>query len=169
MSAYYNYCIVALLLTTGFSGSVSGLQGQSDIRWTWANNNPMALEATDFHFTDANNGWLISANGVISRTRNGGQTWIDEFPGKWPALYGMDFTGDQTGFIVGEGGKILKTTDGGESWQITDSGIESTLRKIQMVSPAVGYILGDQGTFLKTVDGGQNWNNIGVDGQLQLS
>jgi photosystem II stability/assembly factor-like uncharacterized protein len=169
MSAYYHYFIVALILLTGFSGSVSGLKAQSDMRWTWANSKPMALEATDFYFTDANNGWLISANGVISRTRNGGQTWIDEFHGNWPALYGIDFSGEQTGFIVGGAGKILKTTDGGESWQITDSGFENTLRKIQMVSPAVGYILGDQGTFLKTVDGGQTWNIIGVDGQLQLS
>jgi photosystem II stability/assembly factor-like uncharacterized protein len=70
---------------------------------------------------DAANAWVVGANGVILRTRDGGQTW--ERQAAPAGLEGVEFHGvkaldNATAFAVGAPDGLAQTTDG-HTWQVS--------------------------------------------------
>ena len=63
----------------------------------------------DIYFKDANNGWIVGAEGTILETTNGGGTWIEIPKVTDKELYDL-FYADGILWAVGKWGIILKKT-----------------------------------------------------------
>ena len=59
----------------------------------------------------------LSGTGIILRTTDGGNNWIEQTNYSLPqganAFYALSFTDANTGTIVGDAGILLQTTNGG--------------------------------------------------------
>jgi photosystem II stability/assembly factor-like uncharacterized protein len=120
-------------------------------------------------FPSAQTGYLLLADGSVSKTVDGGVTWTagGAIPGTeaagvtGPSDSPTDvfFTDDNTGFAVtrgASGGAVYRTSDGGSTWfQRTTS--PQALNGIYFPDPAIGYAVGAANTVLKTSDGGETW------------
>jgi hypothetical protein len=61
------------------------------------------------HFSDRNNGWIVSNDGFILSTTNGGDSWTAQSPAGQCTLHSTFFLDNNSGWVVGSGGTVLKT------------------------------------------------------------
>jgi len=114
-------------------------------------------------FTSADTGWVASGGGVILRTVDGGQHWV-QLPVPDPlGVSCIDAVDGKTAWCSDDGshGNMFFTNDGGQSWiqQIPNSGgsgIESLAFPTRNTGFGVG---GTLGFLIKTTNGGQSWTN----------
>ena len=69
----------------------------------------------DIGCIDTNNVLACGPNGLIVKTKDGGQTWEQKDSNTEAILYLLKFADEKVGFACGDE-TLLKTTDGGESW-----------------------------------------------------
>jgi photosystem II stability/assembly factor-like uncharacterized protein len=118
------------------------------------------------------------AVGVIVRTTDGGQSWIDtpvEFPGMLiPTLNSIHFINPEVGWAVGvdsgKDGIVIKTTNGGASWTLTRLAQKQTPVSVFFADADTGWIggstplpgdedsMGGPSAILATTDGGSTWH-----------
>jgi hypothetical protein len=92
------------------------------------------------HFPDGRNGYAVGNSGLISATRDGGETWTPLSHAVMNHdLNGVVFTAPDTGFAVGTDGRILRTVDGGETWGDAASGTFRDLHVAHFPDPRTGY------------------------------
>src|SRR3954467_3046412 len=120
-------------------------------------------------FPSAQTGYLLLADGLISKTTDGGATFNPGGPIPGTEAAGATgaaddptdifFTDDNTGFAVtrgAAGGAVYRTSDRGVTWfQRTTS--PQGLNGVFFPDPAIGYAVGAANTVLKTTDGGETW------------
>lgn len=125
------------------------------------------------HFVDDRIGYVVGTNGVISKTIDGGATWISQATG-FNSFYSTYFIDANTGFAVGDGGIIRRTEDGGANWLLpviinnTASNpappVGTAYRTVWFYNAYIGFIVGgvstSSGAILRTTDGGKTWDNI---------
>jgi photosystem II stability/assembly factor-like uncharacterized protein len=124
-------------------------------------NCPSALAT--FHFPSDQTGYVVLADGSVSQTTDGGQSFGGkrEVPGTAAAGGGQAvptdvfFVNDTTGFATA-GGNVYRTTDGANTWTPEFTG-GAPLRSVFFADAATGYAVGDNGTIIKTTDGGDVW------------
>ncbi len=84
--------------------------------WVVLNTNPSHI-FNDMHFFNESTGYVIGSRtnygGIITKTTDGGNTWLNIDTGYYDYLYGIDFATNDLGYITGYNGTILKTTNGG--------------------------------------------------------
>jgi photosystem II stability/assembly factor-like uncharacterized protein len=113
-------------------------------------------------FTDANNGYLMSADGRLWRTKNAGKAWA-ELPGTGTAdARWMGFSSPQKGYLVissfgdvrGRTGFVLRTDDAGATWH--PQFVESEEIPYGGVAAGAGgdYLLGGTSALLYSTTGG---------------
>ncbi|TRZ63992.1 T9SS C-terminal target domain-containing protein [bacterium] len=66
-------------------------------------------------------GYCVGLNGLILKSGDGGNNWIQQSSGTTSLLNSVDFVDSINGFAVGNGGIILKTTNGGITSIINNS------------------------------------------------
>ena len=84
-------------------------------------------------FTSAQDGWVVGIDGLVLRSRDGGENWtlqrgrmgIESLEAlgfmealRNPSLYDVRFSSGR-GYIVGDIGTILLSEDGGDTWKET--------------------------------------------------
>jgi photosystem II stability/assembly factor-like uncharacterized protein len=114
----------------------------------------------DIDFVNENLGWLVGTGGMIVKTTDGGQNWINNNSGTTAEFYGIDMLNNSTGWAVGQSGYIRKTTDGGATWVSQTSGQSVSLYDVGFVNDQLGLIVGASGRILRTTNGGTNWTSI---------
>jgi photosystem II stability/assembly factor-like uncharacterized protein len=135
---------------------------------------------TDVFFRDEKTGWLLSSEGAVFSTSDGGCTWTG-IRAAAPNEYcgGLWFLDAKHGFVISGlratcdwsvPAKLIETKDGGLSWkdrtpELPD-GSRGAFDRIQFVSPTEGFIFGRQ--LLATRDAGKTWTAVGPEG-LSLS
>jgi photosystem II stability/assembly factor-like uncharacterized protein len=117
--------------------------------------------------------------GVVVRTTNGGETWIDtpiELPGMAiTRLNSIHFISPELGWVVGadsgDDGVLLKTTDGGVSWSVIRLTQKQTPLGVFFTDSDTGWIVGStplagdedsiggSSAILATTDGGNTWHS----------
>src|SRR5581483_8810953 len=114
-------------------------------------------------------GFELGGTGIILRTTDGGDTWVEQtnytLPQGANAFYAVSFSDANTGTAVGyenPDGMILRTTDGGNSWARQSSGIGDPFAGlnffgVHFVNSNIGTLVGQEGIILRTTDGGNNW------------
>lgn len=114
-----------------------------------------------FCFTSSTDGYAVGTNGMIVRTLDAGDSWVQQTSGTTAELYCVDFPTSLVGY-VGAAGGILKTTNAGTVWAMNSMpGVN--IREIWFVSADTGYAAGNSsgvGVFLKTTNGGTTWTPV---------
>ena len=134
-------------------------------------NCPSALAA--FHFPSDQTGYVVLADGSVSKTTDGGQSFGGkrEVPGTAAASGGsavpadVFFVNDTTGFALA-GGALYRTTNNADTWDL-EATAGAALNSVHFPDPTTGYAVGDNNTILKSTDGGDTWNPVAVPGPAQ--
>ncbi|MCX6249488.1 MAG: YCF48-related protein [Bacteroidetes bacterium] len=115
---------------------------------------------TDCFFTSEDYGFLVTDEGSIFRTVNGGLTFTQRFNAWNYSFTGVHFTTPDTGFVTGyisdcftNCGLLLKTTNGGTTWS-TDF-YPWKIFDVYFTKKDTGYLATDK--IYKTTDGGNSW------------
>jgi photosystem II stability/assembly factor-like uncharacterized protein len=102
----------------------------------------------------------------VSRTTDGGLTWLDA-TGDLPTTFGpgaFDATSDQAAYVGSDDGQIFATTNGGTNWTLQSTNTNSFIDGIVFVTSSLGYAVGDPAdtawVLLKTTNAGLNWNSL---------
>lgn len=171
----FNRGINAGALRNASLGWISGANNQifktTDGGNSWVSQAPSNVSADYYDIQVLNDqtlwvaGYNDSDEGVVIKSTDGGQTWMNVQSIANEAINSIFFIDDQKGWAVGNGGVIRKTSDGGQSWSADTIEFESgSLKSVFFTSAAVGYIVGASGHSYKTTDGGQNWYTAGLGG-----
>ncbi|MCX6306233.1 MAG: YCF48-related protein [Bacteroidetes bacterium] len=107
-------------------------------------------------FTGASTAFMCS-DGALSKSYDGGDTWIVKRPNVDGWLGSFFFMNADTGLHVGRGGRIFRTSDAGEHWDSIYSGTQNLLSAAYMFPNGIGYAVGNAGTMLKTTNAGRSW------------
>lgn len=128
---------------------------------------PVAEDLVSVDFYDELNGWVVSADGTILSTADGGESWSSH---AFPQYHftSIHFASIDQGYIVGwydevqDSSLILKTTNGGASWTECDHPKVNRLNAVYFASPSIGWAVGTYDEFnlnccLYTSDAGEGW------------
>jgi photosystem II stability/assembly factor-like uncharacterized protein len=129
------------------------------------------------HFADSLKGWIGGDSGLILKTTNGGQNWIQQPTGLNTTVYSITFTNENIGYALAweldntppnfYGTRYLYTTNGGTVWNnylFPDSNFFANT--VYYRDPLNGYLGGTQGKIYFTTDAGQVWNLSSIDSGL---
>lgn len=112
--------------------------------------------------------FICGSNGLLYRSIDGGNSFIDINPPTTEWLYNMEFISQEIGFAFGFNGTILRTDNGGNSWTIIPSGTTSRLWDMDFANDSVGYVCGWANTILKTTDAGITWSSTAPEGDVSF-
>jgi photosystem II stability/assembly factor-like uncharacterized protein len=119
----------------------------------------LMMDAGKMIFTSPEIGHMASGHGMIHRTTDGGEMWMDA------GEHGNVSTGDfcfldkNTGYFAGwYNGSIIKTTDEGATWESLH--ITGDFLDIYFPSANVGYTAGLFGSVTRTEDAGVTWKKL---------
>jgi photosystem II stability/assembly factor-like uncharacterized protein len=126
--------------------------------------NNAAPNAQDVFFVNENVGYASHGYGMISKTTNGGNSWIqvmkDTIAVGW-TNYGIHFLDENYGFVVAKTANnidgIFKTTDGGTTWLMKENVFAANLRGVAFADQNRGVVVGEKYKIGYTTDGGVNW------------
>ncbi len=114
-------------------------------------------------FVNENLGYSVTYEGYVSKTTNGGDTWVEiNHSGKYPVEF-MRFFDENFGW-VNSSSALFYTTDGGRNWSISES-IDKYqyFNDIFFIDRDNGWVCKSSKGIYKTTDGGKNWRFIETD------
>lgn len=116
---------------------------------------------TDVDFVDKNNGWvvgyvpesLLPPEGVIIRTRDGGESWEYQKRETGKCFRVVQFVDSLTGWVLADSAVVLHTNNGGRNWHR-----EPWRGDFFFISSQRGWRIGDEGkSIFCTQDSGNTW------------
>ncbi len=133
------------------------------------------IMGTDINFVNRDTGFIASANGIIYKTTNGGQSWDTiQTPAEQDVLR-LFFVDENNGWATldnqNHNYQLLKTTNSGQSWdtvKVFETNI-SSIESLFFINDSIGYCGGcyadienqdSYTTISKTVNKGQDWDII---------
>lgn len=139
--------------------------------WETLTNAPVALNRKhdDLFFVNERIGWVVTRNGFIFKTLNGGEHWTPQYSG--PQFFrAVGFADSLRGWaanLQGDDGDVLyRTTNGGTVWTLVTNIPEPSppgICGISVVDTQTVFMAGRlQGPaiIIKSLDGGANWQSI---------
>lgn len=130
---------------------------------------PRARRTDDIAFLDADVGWAVNSNGHILHTRDGGDTWQEQFFTGSAATYlrCVGFANQRRGWVgsLDSSRRLFHTTDGGVTWSEVENlprGAPPAICGLSVVNEQVVYGSGTNfpdapAGIIKSVDGGASW------------
>lgn len=117
---------------------------------------------SDAHFIDSNNGGA-SGTFFLETTPDGGQNWLNGFPGNGDAYSGIFFVSPTTAYTVGSNSSlrvIRRTVNGGATWVDQMRAVSTySLHDVWFTNSITGFACGDGGNILRTTNG-TSWSPI---------
>jgi len=111
---------------------------------------------TDIKFLSSNLGIVLSDDGRIFRTEDGGNTWQNILQLNGENFFRI-YENSGASFVCGAKGTILKSNNGGYTFRRVNSNTANLLFNLFFVDETTGFAVGWNGTILKTTDRGENW------------
>jgi serine/threonine-protein kinase len=111
---------------------------------------------TDIKFLSSNLGLLVSDDGRIFRTEDGGNTWQNILQLNGENFFRI-YENRGVSFVCGAKGTILKSNNGGYTFRRVNSNTTNLLFNLFFIDETRGFAVGWNGTILKTTDQGENW------------
>jgi photosystem II stability/assembly factor-like uncharacterized protein len=110
------------------------------------------------YFLDSKRGWIGGDHGYLSRTDDGGQTWLPQAVGTKEAINDIYFRDKEAGFLLA-GNTIFVTRDNGARWEVSRSflpsefeGAEVELYSVRFSSKKKGWVVGSVSRDDRVVD-----------------
>jgi len=130
----------------------------SSAQWNYAYQFDTDASFYGAHFPTSTVGYAVGGGGLIYKSTDGGDTWVQQTSPTTLALFDVFFLDVNTGWAVGDNGQIILTTDG-TNWSLhASSGLltGSDLNAVQFVGSS-GWMGGDGSAVFITTDGGTTW------------
>jgi photosystem II stability/assembly factor-like uncharacterized protein len=160
------------------TSNINAIRMTTDSGATWntvSSNFPQAgYELQGITFVNSQEGWVVSYDGYIYHTINGGMNWMLQDSlwedGPWLPVRDIFFFNSDSGWAVGGiSGRMLTafTIDGGENW-VKEIKSGNSLREAEFINNRVGWFTGvGYNPFIgKTMDGGLTWQEQDLNPEL---
>lgn len=134
------------------------------------------------YFLDGKRGWVGGDGGFLSRTDDGGQTWIPQTVGTKEAINDIYFRDKEAGFLLA-GNTIFVTRDNGTRWDVSRSflqaefdGADVELYSVRFSSKKKGWVVGSisrgdrviDSILVYTDDAGESWRRQRAPSRTEL-
>lgn len=171
---YLTGTLVALL------NLATGLEAQEG--WSASKISTGGQDLNAVYFLDSKRGWVGGDGGYLSRTDDGGQTWVRQAVSTNAAINDIYFRDKEAGFLLA-GNKIFVTRDNGTRWSEARAflptefeGAEVELYSVRFSSKKRGWVVGSisrrerviDSILVYTDDGGDTWRRQRTPSQLEL-
>ncbi|MDP2209349.1 MAG: YCF48-related protein, partial [Bacteroidota bacterium] len=145
--------------TTTFIVGEYGLLGYKNGTSNWIYNNIGMNKSINWvTFSNHLRGFAVGQYGKISRTSDGGSTWVEINNGvTGDSFYGAELIDSNYVWAVGDGGVILHSSNGGSSWIQQTTNTFNSLLSISFINRNQGWVVGDVGEFFYTTNAGNSW------------
>jgi len=168
---------VAVCALFVFAGSVKAQTGWTPIRVNTGGN-----DLNTVYFIDSKRGWVGGDGGYLSRTDDGGQSWVRQTVGTNAAINDIYFRDKEAGFLLA-GNSIFVTRDNGGSWTKLKifspedfEGADIELYSLRFSSKKKGWAVGSvskrdrvvDSVLVYTEDGGETWRRQRAPSRLEL-
>ncbi|MBO9649102.1 MAG: glycosyl hydrolase [Variovorax sp.] len=124
---------------------------------------PVSSDLVAVSFPTATDGWAVGHDGVVLRTKDGGQSWTTQLDGRRLGDKGAEnpfldvwFRDANNGYVVGAFGLVFRTANGGVTWESMEQAVDNPKAQHLYAVRGIGsdiYIAGEQGLLLKLAQG----------------
>jgi len=172
-----NRLIVALLFLLAVTTTIKSQQG-----WVATRIAPTEQDLNTVYFLDDKRGWVGGDNGFLSRTEDGGQSWVKQVVQTTAAINDIYFRDKEAGFLIA-GNAIFATRDNGVRWNevrrfLPDEfdGADIELYSVRFSSKKKGWVVGSlskrerviDSILLYTDNAGETWQRQRAPSRLEL-
>lgn len=169
------FATVGVLLTLIGTASAQG-------GWVPFKLNTGGNDLNTVYFVDSKRGWVGGDGGHLSRTDDGGQSWVRQTVGTSAAINDIYFRDKEAGFLLA-GNAIFVTHDNGTSWTQTRiflpeefEGADVELYSVRFSSKKKGWVVGSiskrervvDSILVYTDDGGETWRRQRAPSRVEL-
>jgi photosystem II stability/assembly factor-like uncharacterized protein len=134
------------------------------------------------YFLDSKRGWVGGDGGFLSRTDDGGQSWVRQTVGTSAAINDIYFRDKEAGFLLA-GNSIYVTRDNGTAWTQSRiflpeefEGADVELYSVRFSSKNKGWVVGSiskrerviDSILVYTDDGGETWRRQRAPSRTEL-
>ncbi len=146
---------------------------QPALAWHPTNAPPASSRTDDIWFLSRQLGWAVNSNGQILQTRDGGESWEEQFHDEEVYFRCVGFASESRGWAgtLMPAKRLLETRDGGATWNLVGNLPPlgpSRICGLTVVDESVVYASGTNYPYpawpdrppavMKTVDGGVTWS-----------
>ena len=100
---------------------------------------------------------LVGENGLIMRSTNNGQNWVEQNTNVSNVLFGASFS-NSVSLAAGENGVILRSADYGETWDVILPGTINNFNDIEIYGSNAA-VCGDSGVVYFSGNAGLSWES----------
>lgn len=166
--------MLVLFTLAGFTRAQSG--------WTPIKLNTAGNDLNTVYFLDTKRGWVGGDGGFLSRTDDGGQSWVRQNVATKAGINDIYFRDQEAGFFLA-GNSIFVTRDNGTTWNQLKifspeefDGAEIELYSVRFSSKKKGWVVGSvskndrivDSVLVYTDDGGETWRRQRAPSRLEL-
>jgi photosystem II stability/assembly factor-like uncharacterized protein len=177
----YNFPISQSLIALIFLIAVAA-PGQGQQGWVATRVAPADQDLNAVYFLDNKRGWIGGDNGFLSRTEDGGGSWIRQNVQTTGAINDIYFRDKDAGFLIA-GNTIFVTHDSGGRWLEVRrflpsefEGADVELYSVRFSSKKKGWVVGSvsrkdsvvDSILLYTEDAGETWQRRRAPSRLEL-
>lgn len=150
--------------------------------WVPTRIGPAGTDLNAVYFLDSKRGWIAGDSGFLSRTDDGGRTWVAQLVGTNEAINDIYFRSKEDGFLLA-GNTIFVTQDSGTRWSegrrflaAEFGGATVELYSVRFSSKKKGWVVGSvsrrdrvvDSILVYTNDGGTSWQRQRAPSQSEL-
>jgi photosystem II stability/assembly factor-like uncharacterized protein len=150
--------------------------------WTPVKLNTSGNDLNTVYFIDSKRGWVGGDGGFLSRTDDGGQSWVRQSVSTTAAINDIYFRDKEAGFFLA-GNSIFVTRDNGSTWTQLKifsgeefDGADIELYSLRFSSKKKGWAVGSvskrdrvvDSVLVYTDDGGETWRRQRAPSRLEL-
>jgi photosystem II stability/assembly factor-like uncharacterized protein len=170
----FSAATIVLFALAGFARAQGG--------WVPIKLNTGGSDLNTVYFLDSKRGWVGGDGGFLSRTEDGGQSWVREQVNTKAAINDIYFRDKEAGFFLA-GNSIFITRDNGQTWTQSKifspeefDGAEIELYSVRFSSKKKGWVVGSvskrerviDSILVYTDDGGETWRRHRAPSRLEL-
>ena len=172
-----NRLIVAVLFLFAVTTPIKSQQG-----WVATRIAPTEQDLNTVYFLDDKRGWVGGDNGFLSRTEDGGRSWVKQTEQTTAAINDIYFRDKEAGFLIA-GNAIFATRDNGVRWNEVRrflpgafDGADIELYSVRFSSKKKGWVVGSvskrerviDSILLYTDNAGETWQRQRAPSRLEL-
>lgn len=150
--------------------------------WVPVKLNTGGSDLNTVYFIDSKRGWVGGDKGYLSRTDDGGQTWVRQTVNTNAGINDIYFRDKEAGFFLA-GNSIFVTRDNGATWGSSKifspeefDGADVELYSVRFSSKKKGWVVGSiskkdrvvDSVLVYTDDGGETWRRQRTPSRLEL-